>query len=206
MPRLATTCLLCLAAVLAALAAGCGEATSAADTGGNGVDRAFAAEMVPHHLSAIEMAEVAERRGQRRQLRRLAGGIAHVQDEEVLILRREDAQLARADVERGELGVPAHATGMHDGNAERLRRVAADDVDRTFVELMVPHHEGAIAMAEAELAKGTDPELRDLAQRIVDSQRREIAFMRGLVGDDGGATAGSPDGGQAHGHGAGDGG
>ena len=157
-------------------AAGCGEdETSAADAAGNGVDRAFAAEMIPHHRSAIEMARIGEQRAKTKAVRQLASAIDHIQDEEIIILRREDGLLAREGVARGELGVPSHMMGMDDDPAA-LKTAA--DVDRAFLEMMIPHHEGAIEMARAELAKGTDPELRDLAQRIIDAQQREIRFMR----------------------------
>ena len=43
--------------------------------------------------------------------------------------------------------------------------------------MMTPHHEGAIAMAEAELAEGENAKLKSLARRIVRDQRREVAEM-----------------------------
>jgi uncharacterized protein (DUF305 family) len=43
---------------------------------------------------------------------------------------------------------------------------------------MLPHHQGAVDMAKVELEHGTDPELRKLAQDIIDSQQKEIAFMK----------------------------
>src|SRR6266436_8432074 len=52
------------------------------------------------------------------------------------------------------------------------------DVDRDFVEMMVPHHQGAIDMAKAELKYGHNEQLRRLAQQIVSTQQREIAVMR----------------------------
>jgi uncharacterized protein (DUF305 family) len=52
------------------------------------------------------------------------------------------------------------------------------DVDRDFVAMMVPHHEGAIAMAQSELRYGKNEQLRRMAQEIVVTQRQEIAAMR----------------------------
>ena len=52
------------------------------------------------------------------------------------------------------------------------------DVDRDFVALMVPHHESAIAMAQAELRYGKNETLRRMAQEIVVTQQQEIAAMR----------------------------
>jgi hypothetical protein len=57
------------------------------------------------------------------------------------------------------------------------------DVDRDFVAMMVPHHQGAIDMAQAELKYGHNEQLRRLAQEIVVTQQQEIAVMRLAVGD-----------------------
>ena len=52
------------------------------------------------------------------------------------------------------------------------------DVDRDFVAMMIPHHQGAIAMAQAELRYGSNEQLRRLAQEIIVSQSQEIQVMR----------------------------
>jgi uncharacterized protein (DUF305 family) len=57
------------------------------------------------------------------------------------------------------------------------------DVDRDFVAMMVPHHQGAIDMARAVLRYGHNEQLRRLAQEIVVTQQQEIAAMRLAVGD-----------------------
>jgi hypothetical protein len=56
------------------------------------------------------------------------------------------------------------------------------DVDRDFVAMMVPHHQGAVDMAKAELRYGSNEVLRRLAQEIIVTQQQEIAVMRQAVG------------------------
>jgi Domain of unknown function (DUF305) len=55
------------------------------------------------------------------------------------------------------------------------------DVDRDFAAMMIPHHQGAIDMAVAELRYGSNEKLRRLAQEIIVSQQQEIAVMRMAV-------------------------
>ena len=57
------------------------------------------------------------------------------------------------------------------------------DVDKDFVALMIPHHQGAVEMAQAELRHGGNEQLRRLAQEIVVTQQQEIAVMRLALGD-----------------------
>jgi len=50
--------------------------------------------------------------------------------------------------------------------------------DQHFIVMMIPHHQGAIAMAELALSRARRPEIKALAQRIITSQSREITQMR----------------------------
>lgn len=52
------------------------------------------------------------------------------------------------------------------------------DVDHDFSAMMIPHHQGAIDMAEAELRYGHNEQLRRIAQEIIIDQQQEIAAMR----------------------------
>jgi uncharacterized protein (DUF305 family) len=75
-------------------------------------------------------------------------------------------------------------------NAAAMDRMMADmtikptgDVDRDFVAMMVPHHQGAVDMAKAELKYGHNEQLRRLAQEIVVTQQQEITAMRLALGE-----------------------
>ena len=57
------------------------------------------------------------------------------------------------------------------------------DIDRDFVAMMVPHHQGAIDMAVAVLRYGHNERIKRLAQEIIVTQQQEIAAMRLAVGD-----------------------
>ena len=56
------------------------------------------------------------------------------------------------------------------------------DVDADFAAMMIPHHQGAIEMALAELRYGANPQLRRIAQEIIVEQQQEIAAMRLALG------------------------
>ncbi len=161
----------------ALLVAACGddETTTADGARGNPTDRAFVKEMIPHHESAIDMAKIAQRRGESQFVKALADNIVPTQAGEIRALRREDEALATAGVEVGSLDMSHEMMGM-DMDAGTLKQ--ADPFGRAFLEMMIPHHEGAVEMAKVELGKGEDPELREIAQEIIDAQEREIREMR----------------------------
>ena len=52
------------------------------------------------------------------------------------------------------------------------------DVDQDFIGKMIPHHQGAIDMAKAELRYGRNEQLRRIAQEIIVEQQAEIAVMQ----------------------------
>jgi Domain of unknown function (DUF305) len=67
------------------------------------------------------------------------------------------------------------------------------DVDEDFVASMVPHHQGAIEMAEAELRYGHNETIRRIAQEIIVTQQQEIAAMRLALGEPLPPSAPAPD-------------
>ena len=186
--------LLSAGAVASALAiAACGSdepqedgVSSTGAPAGAQVDRAFAQAMIPHHESAVEMAQIAQVNAESEFVKSLAADIVRTQNSEIETLRTQDRELADAGVPTGDLGMEHEMMGMDD---DPSMLEDADPFDRAFIEMMIPHHEGAIEMAKVELEQGSDPELKSLAHDIIDAQEREIAemekHMAAPAGDDG---------------------
>ncbi|MET0313942.1 MAG: DUF305 domain-containing protein [Hansschlegelia sp.] len=70
----------------------------------------------------------------------------------------------------------AHAAMM-----KGMKATFTGDPDRDFLQGMIPHHQGAIDMAKVVLQYGKDPEVKKLAQQIVEAQEREIAEMNRML-------------------------
>lgn len=89
-----------------------------------------------------------------------------------------------ADAHAGHGGGAAPSTGddpfagveaeMH----RRMGQASGATLDEAYIAKMIEHHRGAVAMAEVALEESQDPEIRRMAQAVVDAQTREIAEMR----------------------------
>lgn len=67
--------------------------------------------------------------------------------------------------------------GMDAMNRDMMTGAMAEDIDVAFVCGMIPHHQGAINMAKAELQHGDDEWAKEMAQKVIDAQEAEIAEM-----------------------------
>ncbi|WP_370597052.1 CopM family metallochaperone [Rodentibacter trehalosifermentans] len=68
--------------------------------------------------------------------------------------------------------------GMNEMHQDMMKGMESQDADIAFAAGMIPHHQGAVKMAEIELKYGKDPELRQLAENIIKAQEEEIKFMQ----------------------------
>ncbi len=177
-----------LFATVVLTAAGCGGGEDAEPAGGQETvtaghvpfDQAFVDAMVPHHREAIEMAKAAKSRGlSQPDLEKIANDIISSQQGEIdqMLDWREQWFGSRSlgPVLPEVLGVPESELGMEHGSADEV--AGAVDVDATFAEMMIAHHEGAIAMAEQAEERGQHEEVKELAAAIIDAQEREIGIM-----------------------------
>ncbi len=177
---------LLLTAVLVLGAAACGGDDDEASSGEAGstetVEKAFLTGMVHHHGTAIEMAEIAQERGEASFVKQLADDIVTTQEREMAEMEKIYTRLIGGELEpdpgaHDGLGLSAEEAGMTHSPATNDMLRAADPFDRAFVDEMVPHHTGAVKMAKIVLESTKDADLRKLAEGIVSTQEREIEEM-----------------------------
>ncbi|CAE6734814.1 CopM family metallochaperone [Paraburkholderia haematera] len=81
-----------------------------------------------------------------------------------------------------DAGSNASTQAFKDADEKMMQAMEAPpytgDADKDFVAHMIPHHQGAVEMAQVELKYGKDPELKRLARNIIKAQHDEIAFMQ----------------------------
>ncbi len=99
---------------------------------------------------------------------------ARVQDGAVSAPAHAGGHAAAGAATPGDAAFAASEAAMHAGMA----RASGQTVDEAYIAKMIEHHRGAVAMAEVALAQSRDPEVRRMAQVVVDTQTREIAEMR----------------------------
>jgi uncharacterized protein (DUF305 family) len=175
------------------------------------VDHDFVAMMEPHHQGAIDMSEAELRYGHNEQLIRIAQDIVVEELQEIAAMRAASGEKltpTQATLAASFAGTAA-GTGFSSPvpannvprslkaerpflaeNAAAMTKMINDmqvkptgDIDRDFVAMMVPHHQGAIDMAQAELRYGREAQLRRIAQEIIVDQTQQISLMRLAVGE-----------------------
>jgi uncharacterized protein (DUF305 family) len=187
------TYLTVLLSALALLAAACAgtetetatpAATAPADTDAsyNDADITFLQGMVPHHQQAVEMSQLVPDRTDRTELQDLADEIIAAQEAEIAQMEQFLADAGEepdADHMGGDMGgdMGGMSGMMTDEEMSRLADLEGTEFDLMFIDMMTEHHEGAIESAREVIADGENPEVRQLAEQIIDEQEREIAQM-----------------------------
>ncbi len=137
-------------------------------------DAQFIDGMIEHHRGAITMANQALEESERAEIRSLAQEIVTAQEAEITQLEQwrtawypDLAPTGGMAMDMGPMDVPA----------------GSEDFDQRFIQAMIPHHEGAIAMAQDALQNAERQEIKDLSQNIITAQEAEITQMRQWLKD-----------------------
>ncbi|WP_233899516.1 DUF305 domain-containing protein [Pseudonocardia dioxanivorans] len=167
----------------------------------NAADTAFVHDMIPHHAQAVEMADMAIQQASNAQVKQLATRIQQAQGPEIEQMR--GFLTAWGEPETGPTATSGSMGGMdHSGMSQatstmpmpqgmpgmmtgqqmqQLGQATGADFDRMFLQMMTEHHNGAIQMAQTELAEGQSPAAKALAQKIIQDQQSEITEMQNLL-------------------------
>ncbi|MEV0898169.1 DUF305 domain-containing protein [Actinoplanes sp. NPDC049802] len=150
----------------------------------NDADVMFAQMMIPHHQEAVEMAAMADGRAASAQVKDLAGKIKAAQQPEIDTMTGWLTAWGKAPMPDMSGGMD-HGGGMPGAMSESdmaaLHDAKGAAFDKQFLTLMVKHHEGAIEMAQEQVGKGSNPEAKALAAKIVTDQQTEIATMKQIL-------------------------
>jgi uncharacterized protein (DUF305 family) len=147
-------------------------------------DQRFLDQMIMHHQGAVMSAQMMIADSSRPELRDLAQRITTAQQREIAQMQqwRNDWYGASST---GTMPNMMNG-GMTSGgmmNRDQMRQMmgANADFDRMFLQMMIPHHEAALAMAQQALTQAQHPEIKTLAQDIITAQRAEITEMQGYL-------------------------
>jgi uncharacterized protein (DUF305 family) len=151
-------------------------------------DLMFIDGMILHHQGAIAMAKSLKENSQRPEMKQLGQTIISEQEGEIAQMQKWRGMWYP---EAGDEPLMHHSSMGHamamDDQTQAAMRMDIDlgqpdeEFDLRFINAMVPHHEGAVVMAQQVVENGNSrPELRELAQRIISAQQEEIGQMKEL--------------------------
>lgn len=144
----------------------------------SGTDIMFAQMMIPHHQQAVKMAQLAKKNTTNPDILALADQIEKAQGPEI----EQMIQWINTSGASMDMGHEMPMEGML--STEQMSALSAatgTDFDTLFLQGMIAHHQGAIAMADL-IAQSTNPEAKKLAEAIVTGQSAEIETMQKLLG------------------------
>lgn len=161
-------------------------------TAGSDTDIAFAQLMIPHHQQAIQMADLAATTGTSAEVKALAAQIKAAQDPEISMMSQwltgwgaplemegtTDGGMDHGDMDMGGMTV---AGMMSAQDMDNLGAATGADFDTMWLQMMIAHHQGAIAMAQQVADTTTNPAVQDLASAVIAGQTTEITTMQQLL-------------------------
>ncbi len=148
-------------------------------------DLRFIDAMTPHHQGAVEMAKEAQQKSKRPEIKKLAEEIIKAQNKEIAELKQwRTAWYPKAPSTPTAWHAQMNHTMAMSPEQSKAMRMDMDlgagdaEFDLRFINAMIPHHEGAVTMAQDALSKSKRPEIKKLAQSIISSQQKEIEQMK----------------------------
>lgn len=173
-------------------------------------DEQFLNSMTPHHQSALVMAQTAVTQAKYPEVRALARGIVRDQKKEIAYMQQlrrrfyqnsknmpgmdmkdmdmngmkmDDQTMPAMKMMGGKMMMPGMMMGLPmkgEMDMRKLKMAKGAAFDKMFLKMMIPHHAGAISMADEAIKVSGRPEIRGLALKIIDAQANEIGEMHDI--------------------------
>lgn len=147
----------------------------------NDADVRFVQMMIPHHQQATEMAKLAATRASLPQVKSLAAAIETAQGSQKETMTGWLKSWGATVPSAGPTGGVPIPGLQSDTAMKKLGTLSGTAFDKTFLQMMIKHHQGAITMAKTEQARGSSADAKALASSIVTSQSAEITEMQKLL-------------------------
>ncbi|AHJ28936.1 DUF305 domain-containing protein [Nodularia spumigena CS-584] len=148
-------------------------------------DLRFIDGMIVHHQGAVVMAQEAQEKSQRPEIKELADEIIKAQNQEIAQMQQWRSAWYpnagdKAMAHHGEMGNMMEMTPEQKQAMMMSMDLGAADAefDLRFINGMIPHHEGALVMAQDVLQKSQRREMKKLAEEIIQAQETEINQMK----------------------------
>ncbi|MBJ7340076.1 DUF305 domain-containing protein [Mycolicibacterium sp.] len=157
---------------------------SASPAPNNAADLTFVTGMIPHHEQAVQMSALVAQRSTNPSVTTLAADISAAQGPEIQTMKALLAQWggdAHSSGHQGHEGMEMQGM-VDDSTMAKLASLNGADFDQLWLQSMIGHHEGAIAMARTEIADGANADAKTLATQIVTAQQAEIGQMKQMLG------------------------
>jgi uncharacterized protein (DUF305 family) len=148
---------------------------------GEAYDKAFLANMIVHHESAMNMAEMASVSASRQEIKDLAFSISTSQGKEVAEMGDFQGRWGYPITSGHSMTDMENAGNSMEGMSmmeNELKDLKGDIFDRKFLELMIAHHQDAIDMSQPAETNAQHQEVKNLAKAIIDAQTSEIKKMQ----------------------------
>ena len=147
----------------------------------NEADVMFVQMMIPHHEQAVDMSDmVLSKSNINAEVEALAKQIKAAQQPEIDLMNTWLDAWGRMKMPETSHHSSADGT-MTEEQMRELDEATGAEAQRLFLEGMIRHHQGAIKMAQAEIASGKNPEAITLAKNIAESQQAEVDTMTELL-------------------------
>ena len=147
----------------------------------NDADVTFLQMMYPHHEQAVQMADLVPSRSQDQQVIDLAAEIKAAQAPEMTQMQQMLESFGKSVPSGGDPMGHDMPGMMSPEQMSSLEGMSGPEFDRMWLEMMIDHHNGAIQMAQTEIASGANPEAKQMAETIVTTQQREIDQMTAML-------------------------